>query len=203
MRKSEFIRRLSRELSGLSADEIIRSTAFYEEIIADRMEEGMTEEESVGSLGEVEDIAKEIMSDLSFLTITKAKVKKGFDNIDDKKVVKALTIITCPLWGTLLVAVLALIVATYVVLWTTIAVISLLCIVLEVGGVVLMAIGVGSFFILTFPTGLLILGTGMLMLGIGLVLFRPCGLVVKSIVALTRVVITKSKLALARVGGKQ
>ena len=57
MTKNEFISRLRTRLSGLPKDEIEERLAFYSETIDDRIEDGLTQEEAVADLGDVDDIA--------------------------------------------------------------------------------------------------------------------------------------------------
>ena len=47
MNKQEFLSLLRRELSGLPQGDIEERVGFYAEMIDDRMEEGLTEEEAV------------------------------------------------------------------------------------------------------------------------------------------------------------
>ena len=53
MNKTEFSQALRRALGKLPSYEVEQSIAFYEEMIADRMEDGMREEEAVEALGPV------------------------------------------------------------------------------------------------------------------------------------------------------
>lgn len=60
MKKSEFIDELCRRLRLLPPDEAQRTVLFYSEAIDDRMEDGMTEEEAVESLGSLDDIVRDV-----------------------------------------------------------------------------------------------------------------------------------------------
>ena len=51
MNKTEFVNQLSAGLMGLSQEDIKRSVDFYTEMIDDRIEDGMPEEEAVAALG--------------------------------------------------------------------------------------------------------------------------------------------------------
>ena len=53
MTKQAFAAALRNELSGLPREDIDRSIDFYCEMIDDRMEEGLTEEEAVSAIGSV------------------------------------------------------------------------------------------------------------------------------------------------------
>lgn len=60
--KDQFLRALNRELQPLKKEERKKYLANYEEIILDKMDNGMTEENAVTSLGNVKQISKEILN---------------------------------------------------------------------------------------------------------------------------------------------
>lgn len=64
MNRKTFIRRLSRALRALPQKERETSIAYYEEMIDDRMEAGMSEEEAVEALGPVGEVAEMILENL-------------------------------------------------------------------------------------------------------------------------------------------
>lgn len=59
--KNQFLRKLNHELGILTREERRRYISEYEETILDQMENGMTEEEAVSNLGEVKQIANDIL----------------------------------------------------------------------------------------------------------------------------------------------
>ena len=106
MTKMQFLMSLHNRLSGLPRDEIEERLNFYSEMIEDRMEEGLSEEEAVSAVGSVGEIASQIIADFSFAKI-------AGDRIKPKRHLKAWEIILLalgsPLWLSLAVAVLAVI----------------------------------------------------------------------------------------------
>ena len=60
MTRREFLNELYRRLGKMSREEAEQYLTYYAEMLADRMEEGMTEEEAVASMEEVETIAARI-----------------------------------------------------------------------------------------------------------------------------------------------
>ena len=56
MNKRQFLSRLGRALKGLPEADIKERVAFYAEMIDDRVEEGMSEEEAVLAIGSVDEI---------------------------------------------------------------------------------------------------------------------------------------------------
>lgn len=61
MSKNEFLDKLCQGLRhNTSADEIQRTVMFYSEAIDDRIEDGMSEEEAVAAMGDIDDIVREV-----------------------------------------------------------------------------------------------------------------------------------------------
>lgn len=63
MTKSDFILSLSEALADLPGQERVRVLEYYEEMIDDRIENGMAEEEAVAAMGSIEEILKEAAPD--------------------------------------------------------------------------------------------------------------------------------------------
>lgn len=63
MNKREFLAKLEKALSRLNREERKRQLDYYEEIINDRIEEGMSEEEAVHRMGTVQGVAAKILSE--------------------------------------------------------------------------------------------------------------------------------------------
>lgn len=101
MSKAEFLTKLRESLSGLAPADINTSMEFYSEIIDDRMEEGLSEEEAVACLGSIDDIRDKVLEAVPITKIVKEKIKPG-------KPMGALTVILLiigfPLWFPLVIA---------------------------------------------------------------------------------------------------
>lgn len=63
MSEKEFLKKLSKALNTLPQDERTRTIAYYSELIEDRKEAGATEEAAVNAMGDIDNIATEILSD--------------------------------------------------------------------------------------------------------------------------------------------
>lgn len=63
MTRAQFLNNLYRRLGGLSREQAEQHLTYYAEMLADRMEEGMTEEEAVASMEDVDTIAQRILQD--------------------------------------------------------------------------------------------------------------------------------------------
>ncbi len=63
MKKLEFINELGGALSVLPPEEVRPILDYYMEIIADRMEDGLTEEAAISSLGPIDELAKKLLAE--------------------------------------------------------------------------------------------------------------------------------------------
>ena len=183
MTKLKFLLSLNEKLSGLPQDDVEERLHFYGEMIDDRMEEGLTEEEAVAAVGSVDEIAEQILADIP---LTKIAV----ENIKPKRRFKTweivLLIVGSPLWVSLLVAAFAVGLAAYAVLWAAIA--SLWAVFASVvacafGGWVA---GIGFLIGGNTVTGVAMIGAGFVCAGLSIFFFFGCELATKGIAVLTK-----------------
>ena len=136
MNKQEFLTELRAKLSGLPTDDVEERLGFYGEMIDDRTEEGVTEEQAVEEMGSVDEIASQIISEVPLTKIVREKIKP-------KRRLKAweiaLIVAGSPVWLALTIATLAVIFSLFAAMWAVIAALwaSLVALgVCSVGGVV-------------------------------------------------------------------
>lgn len=186
MNKNEFLTELRKSLAGLPEEDIQKSIDYYSEMIDDRVEEGLPEEEAVADLGSIEEIRNQIIKDTPLAKIVKKRVKpkRSLTGLEI-----TLIIVGFPLWFPLLIAAGAVILALYVSLWSVI--ISLYAV-----EVALMASAFGgviaSLALLIFghiAAGLFLLGCSLACAGIGLLWVFVCKWSTKALIWLTRVFI--------------
>ena len=67
MDKAQFLEELKRRLSGLPQSELEERLLFYSEMIDDRVEDGLTEEEAVAGIGSVDALVEQIMAIYRFI----------------------------------------------------------------------------------------------------------------------------------------
>ena len=77
MNKETFLLALYDELRGLPVEDKERSIAYYREMIDERVEDGMSEEEDVAALGSVEDIAAVILGSAPATVHAREKTRGG------------------------------------------------------------------------------------------------------------------------------
>ena len=183
MSKNEFLSALQKGLSGLPGDEIEERLNFYSEIIEDRIEEGIPEEEAVLAVGTVEEIVTQAVSEIPFTKIAKERIKP-------KRHLKVWEIVLLalgsPIWLSLGIAVVSVIFALYISLWSII--ISLWAVFGSLGICSLAGMIAGIIFICTENTfsGIAMIGIGIVCAGISIFMYYGCKIVTKGILVLTK-----------------
>ncbi len=113
MNKQKFLRALKKSLSILSRKDAQERLSFYSEMIDDRIEEGLSEEEAVAAVGSIREIADQIISE--------ALENKTRDKAGYSRKLKAweivLLIVGSPVWFPLLIAAFAVIWSLIITLW--------------------------------------------------------------------------------------
>lgn len=179
MTKEKFIELLRKALSPLPKKERDERISFYSEMIADRMEEGVGEEEAVALVGSVEEIARQILAESN--VEPKAKSRRHFRAWEI-----VLLVLGSPLWIALLGAVFAVVLAVLAVLWSAIvsfwaafASIAASAFGVLVGGVVFALTGNGLIFVA-------MLGAAMVCAGLAVFAFFGCNAATKGVVFLSK-----------------
>ncbi len=116
MSKQEFLAQLRKGLSGLPQDDIEERLTFYSEIIDDRTEEGLSEEDAVSEIGSVDTIISQIVADTPLTKLIKEKTPKKRLSVWEI----VLLALGSPIWISLLIAAFAVILSLYISLWAVI-----------------------------------------------------------------------------------
>ena len=118
MNKQEFLTALRQGLSGLPIEDTEERLNFYSEMIDDQVEEGKSEEEAVASIGSVDEILSQILSEVPLTQIVKKKIKPK-RRLRTWEIV--LLAVGSPLWLSLGVSAFAVLISVYAVLWCMVA----------------------------------------------------------------------------------
>ena len=82
MDKKSFLEDLRKKLSFLPKDELEKTLAYYSEMISDRIDAGMTEEEAVKAVGSIDEIADSVRTEGNYTsTVTNQDNKRTFVNV--------------------------------------------------------------------------------------------------------------------------
>lgn len=190
MNKQEFLSKLLKRLKRLPREEVAERIGFYGEMIDDRMEEGVSEEDAVAEIGSVEEIAEQILEEAAEAKKSGTKRKR---QAQEKRKMCAweivLLVLGSPLWLALLIAAFAvvlsvtvLILAVWISLWA--AELSL-----AVGALAGLLAFVPALCFGEIPVGLALLSASLVCAGVALFWGLGCQYATKGLIRLTRAVV--------------
>ncbi|MBR4881861.1 MAG: aldo/keto reductase, partial [Clostridia bacterium] len=168
---------------GLPADAIADRVDFYSEMIDDLTEDGLSEEAAVAEVGNIDSIVKEIIDDTSLTKLIKEKVKQ-------KKRLKwwelTLIIVGSPIWLSILIAALAVILSLYISVWSVVA--SLWSVFASFAGIAFggLVYSVASFCMGETLSGIACIGIAIASAGLAIFVFYGCKAVTKGWIWLTK-----------------
>lgn len=183
MSKQLFLARLREELAGLPQEDIEERLTFYSEMIDDRMEEGLSEEEAVAAIGPIDELVAQVVADIPLAKIAGERIKPK-RRLGAGEIV--LLVLGSPVWLSLAIAAVAVVFSLYVSLWAVIVSLWAVFASLDacsLGGVlacvVFIAEGKGAL-------GLAMLAAALLCIGLSLFTFYGCRAATKGTVHLTK-----------------
>ena len=183
MNKEVFLDELRKKLSGLPQSDIEERISFYSEMIDDRVEDGMTEEEAIAQIGSVDQVVATIMSEIPLSKLVKQKVNK-------KKEMPVwaivLLVLGFPVWFPLIISLLSVVFSLYLTVWIVVitfyavdlsfAIASIACLV-----AIFIALVRGEFLIAVAA-----LGSCLILGALAVLLFFGCNYMVKGVVYVTQ-----------------
>lgn len=194
MNKIEYLSAIRARINHLPPSEIDSYLSFYAEMIDDRIEEGMGEDEAIRDIGTVDEVVSQILSeapDPSAKQKNKRSISSG---------VIILLIIGSPVWLPILIAAAAIAFSVYIVIWSVI--VSLYAVDLAIG-VTGVAGLVGCFVLCAVgkpATAMLLAGGGLICIGLSILMLFAFNAITKLTVWLSKTLFKGIKLAVT--GGK-
>ena len=183
MTKLQFLFALHDKLSALPQDDIEERLSFYGEMVEDRMEEGLSEEDAVSAAGSVHEIVNQIVADIPIAKIVKERTRPKRRLSAGKILLLALG---SPIWFPLGIAGFAVILSLYVSLWAVI--ISLWAVFASFVGCAFGCLVAGIVFAV-FGNGLVgiaVIGGALVCAGIAILWFFGCKAGTKGALLLTK-----------------
>ena len=183
MNKQDFIASLRASLSGLPKQDVEDRLNFYSEMIDDRIEEGLTEQEAVLAIGSVTTVSSQIIADIPLSKIAKEKIKP-------KRALRAWEILLLalgsPIWLSLLIAAFAVVFSLYVSIWSVI--VSLWAVFASLVACAAGGIIAGIVFIVVGHalTGVCMIGAALVCGGLSIFGFFGCKAATKGLLWLTK-----------------
>ena len=182
MTKEKFLKSLGAKFSGLSKKELEERLAFYSEMIDDRMEEGLSEEDAVMAVGDVNKIASEKLGEENSDKHSKDSEKKS--KLGGGKL--ALIIAGSPLWISLAAAAFAVVLSLYVSAWAVIASLWAAFAAFAVSAPAGLFIGIIMFFLKRGVPGAVSISCALVAFSLAIFSFFACLWLTKKMVVLTK-----------------
>ena len=197
MNRDAFLSAVEARLKGLSPEEQRRWLDYYGEMIDDRVEDGLSEEEAVAAMGSAEEVAAQILMDTPLAQLVKARVKSE-RKLRPWEIV--LLVLGSPVWVPLLATAAILLLTLYLLIW----VLVLLVYVLELSFAAVSLAGfAGCVMTLLNHNGgspLFLLGVGIACAGLTVLGWFACAAVTKGCVRLSRSILKKLKTCIVGKG---
>ncbi len=176
MKKYEFLAKLQDRLEGLPPADLRRTLDYYAEMIDDRIEEGLSEEEAVAAIGTPAEIAAQILGDTPFSEAS-ASTKEDTSAKPRKKRPTweiVLLIAGAPVWVPLLAAAVSIAAAAVAVVLSGYA--AIWAAELSIGAAAVTCVLTAPLFAYTSTlwSGLALLGAGLFLVGVSIFLFYGC-----------------------------
>ena len=199
MRKQDFIKELRLNLSFLPKEEIHDRISFYSELIDDKIEEGVKEEDAIKSIGSIDEIINQIIDEMPLSKIAKDKIKPK-RKLSGLEI--ALIIVGSPIWLSLLLSLIAVLFSLYIIGWSIVIsiwaiLISLIAVL--VAGIVLTII---SLFSNIYIVALSYLGATLVILGLTILMHYVCKIITRLYIKLTKLIVLSIKKKMLKRGEK-
>ena len=187
MTKEGFLAQLRQQLWALPEADRQNSLDYYAEMIDDRMEDGLSEEEAVAAIGNLEEIVQQILGETPRPPVVVEPAKKAEPAKGSTKTwLIILLVLGSPVWIPLLASAIGTVIGIYVSLWSVVIALYAAFLALAVSSVGCI---VGSFFMIgRLAGGIVAWGAALVCAGLAILLLLLANLAAKGMVKLTKLV---------------
>ena len=183
MKKSEFLNCLRASLGGLPREDVERSEEYYSEMIDDRMEEGLSEEDAVREIGSIEEIVAQTLSEIPLSKLVREKIRP-------KKRLNAWVIVLLalgsPIWLSLIVSAFAVLISLYATIWSVAVSLWSVFVSFVASGFAGVVAGIAVGVFQNPLAGIALFGLGLVCAGLSAFFFFGCKATTKGTVLLTK-----------------
>lgn len=165
MNKEEYLDAIRGRISAMPADDINRFMDYYSEMIDDRMEDGLSEDEAVADMGSPDAAVEQILEEMPLTKLVKEKIKPKHE-LKAWEVV--LIVLGSPVWIPLLITAAVLLLTLWIVAFALL--ISFYAVVLSfvVAGICGLICTIPLFIANNPYTAVLMLGAALIGIGIAI-----------------------------------
>ena len=187
MKRSEFLEELKARLWAMPEGDIQNSLDYYSEMIDDRMEDGLAEEEAVAAVGDLDEIVKQILSETPRPPQVVEPIKKQKPEQKNTKTwLILLAVLGSPVWIPVAAGLLVTVLSVYVSLWTV--VISLYATFAALAATSLGCILASFFMVGGMASATVVWGMALLCAGLAILILLLSNLAAKGLVKLTKLI---------------
>ncbi|MBO4904728.1 MAG: DUF1700 domain-containing protein [Lachnospiraceae bacterium] len=192
MSREEYLSGLKQKLTENDIPGVDAMIEFYDEAIADRIEDGMSEDEAVEAMEDADSIVKAAKLDKPITALMADKVKEKHKEADSNghgTLFVVLMIVGFPIWFPLLISFLAIIFSLYISMWAV--VVSIYAVELSLGVTSIAALlSSFTFFAgqIPLPTAIALLGSACVLGGLTILLWKPIVALTKWMIKLIKVI---------------
>lgn len=166
MNRIEFIETLRNSLQGIPQDDINKTIDFYNEILSDKIEDGMNEEDAINSLGSIDSILYTTLSEISFRKLIKEKI--GRRKLKTWQIV--LLSSTFYIWIPVSIALFAVALALYVSLWSGVIAVGAGALASACCSPIFLVLGIIDIFTANVGSGFMLIGLSLILAGAAILL---------------------------------
>lgn len=203
MNKAEFLHTLDQRLTSLAESDRTRSVNYFAEIIDDRVEEGMSEEEAVAELESIDDIVERILSEKEDAEGEQAAQVSQKARRFPLWLTILLLVLGSPVWVPLFLTVISVTATLYICLWMVLSCLYLSAVFLVIGGIAGFLVVVPTVVSYGVPSAVFLAGAAFGCIGMGILLFFPATWFAKWVVKLTKWCVLKLGEMFTAKGGKR
>lgn len=199
MLRNEYIDQLRTRLNENDIPNAENMVEFYDEMIADRMEDGMSEEEAVEAMEDIDHVVAQAKLDRPLPALMLDKVKESHEKANERSkgaLWTALAIIGFPVWFPLTMAFLLIVFALYISLWAIVISVYAVEFAFAISAVACLIGGFTFIFgNIPFATAALLWGCALLCAGLCLLLWKPVLAATKGMIGVIKWLFKKIKSA--------
>lgn len=198
MKKQEFLNELRNRMWALPEADQQSSLEYYAEMIDERIEDGLSEEEAVAAIGDLDEIVEQIMSETPHAPAVVNGDEKQEKETEQPKQVKqkrewktwiiVLLVLGAPLWISLLAGIGGVVFGIYVGLWSVVIALYATAFALAVCAIGLLIAAFSQLWIRQFAECAVTVGGALLCAGLAILIFLLANLAAKGLAALTRLI---------------
>lgn len=183
MTREEFLGKLRMALVADRISNVDSLIDYYDEMICDRIEDGMDEEAAVEAMGTVDEIVKELSWDKPIHTLVKEKVSKSHETAksNGKSILWIiLLLIGSPVWVPIAISILIVLAVLYMVPWIFILSFFIVLAAFGISAVACAAGAVGYLLKFNIAGALIGVGGALVFAPLCVMLYKPIKLLAKA-----------------------